>query len=118
VEIIEDKKYLSKEDDIIPYFKDIGSEHLECGQGYYEDEAYLYTKVQDKYYLVEIHAEIGSAKQDIGDRLYWVESINDVKYKEISLDYIKEERKRVIKIEMDNLRQRLESLKEDLAKLS
>ncbi len=79
-DIIEDPRWLSSEDTIESYFKDVGREHLDCGQGYYEDEATVMCKIGDDYYEVSITAEIGSAKQDWGDRLYWVEKIESVTY--------------------------------------
>ncbi len=82
-DVFEDAKYLTKEEDIVDYFKDDGREHFDCGQGYYQDEANLICKVADKFYDVTLYAEIMSAKQDIGDRLYWVEDITDVQYREI-----------------------------------
>lgn len=88
-----ESKYLTSEDDIIEYFEDIGIDYLDCGQGYFQDEADLIAKVGDKFYSVSIYAEIGSAKQDRGDRLYWVEDITEVSYEEIPkpLPKVKEE---------------------------
>lgn len=82
-DVIEDKKYLTSEDDIKDYFDDNGRDFLECGQGFYQDEAEVICKVGDKFYEVTIEAEIASAKQDVGDRLYWVDNISNVTYKEI-----------------------------------
>lgn len=82
-DVIEDKNYLTSEDDIKDYFDDNGRDFLECGQGFYQDEAEVICKVGDKFYEVTIEAEIASAKQDVGDRLYWVDNISNVTYKEI-----------------------------------
>lgn len=82
-DVIEDKNYLTSEDDIKDYFDDNGRDFLECGQGFYQDEAEAICKVGDKFYEVTIEAEIASAKQDVGDRLYWVDNISNVTYKEI-----------------------------------
>lgn len=82
-DVIEDKSYLTSEDDIKDYFDDNGRDFLECGQGFYQDEAEVICKVGDKFYEVTIEAEIASAKQDVGDRLYWVDNISNVTYKEI-----------------------------------
>lgn len=79
-----DPEYLATEEDIIPYFKDNGREYFDCGQGYYEDEISLLAKVGDKFYQVFIEAEIMSAKQDYGERLYWIEDVRDVTFKEVS----------------------------------
>jgi hypothetical protein len=82
--VFEDEKYLTKEEQIEDYFKDCGQEWLECGQGYAQDEAEILCKIGDKFYKVEIKAELGSAKQEYGDRLYWINEISSVDYEEIS----------------------------------
>ena len=82
--VVYDKKYLKIEDDIKDYFKDNAYDYFDCGQGYYQDEAEIICMTQDgKFYKVKIVAEIISAKQDRGDRLYWVERIDSVNYNKI-----------------------------------
>lgn len=83
-DVIEDKKWLKDVSDIKDYFEDTARDHMECGQGYYQDEADFICKIGDKFYEVVVFAEIGSAKQDVGDRLYWIESIDRVTYREIA----------------------------------
>jgi hypothetical protein len=58
-------------------------EFFECGQGYYQDEAEKIVLIDNKSYCVKIKAEICSAKQNIGDRLCWVENLESVTYSEI-----------------------------------
>lgn len=90
--MIYDATFLKTKDDIREYFEDMGYDLLDCGQGYYENEAGVKVMTQDgKYYDVLIKAEIESAKQDRGDRLYWVGSIKDVFY--IEIDKPKEKEK-------------------------
>ncbi len=81
--IIESGDWLKSKDDIDDYFRD--SNHLfECGQGYFQDTVESLVKTMDgKFYKVVTKAEIGSQKQDRGDRLYWVESIESVTFSEI-----------------------------------
>ena len=81
--VIEDKLGLTEENQIKEYFEDLGRELLNCGQGYYTDESSVICKIGERFYKVEIEAEIGSSKQDIGDRLYWVERVSHVDYEEI-----------------------------------
>lgn len=78
-----ESKYLKDESEIEDYFMDSGVDFFDCGQGYYQDEVDLIVKIEDKFFRVDIYAEIMSAKQDVGDRLYWVDGINEVEYKEI-----------------------------------
>ncbi len=89
--VYQDENYLTHESQIEEVFKDIGSEYLECGQGYCQDEAEIIVKIGKKFYNVHVHAELGSAKQDRGDRLYWVEEIDRVTYEEIEKPKEKEE---------------------------
>lgn len=82
-DVYEDENYLTNENQIKDYFKDEGRDFLECGQGYYQDEENILCKVGDEFYDVHIKADIGSSKQEYGDRLYWIEDISSVDYKEI-----------------------------------
>lgn len=81
--VIESKKWLSSVEEIEDFFKDYALECLDCGQGYYQDEADFICKIGDRYYKVHVSAEIESSKQDRGDRLYWVEKISDITWEEI-----------------------------------
>lgn len=83
-DVYEDEKYLTKESQIEDYFKDEGREWLDCGQGYYQDEAEILCKVGDNFYKVKIEAEIESEWEDRGDRLYYVDRISSVTYEEIA----------------------------------
>jgi len=82
-DVFEDEKYLTKEEEIKEYFEDCGSDFMECGQGYAQDEADVICKIGNKFYKVEIKAELGSSKQEYGDRLYWIDEITSVEYEEI-----------------------------------
>src|SRR5690625_5145946 len=82
-DVIEDKRWLKDVSDIEDYFEDIARDYMECGQGFYQDEAEFICKIGDKFYEVSVIAEIGSAKQDVGDRLYWIDNIEKVTYHEI-----------------------------------
>ncbi|MCP4365438.1 MAG: hypothetical protein GY800_09100 [Planctomycetes bacterium] len=81
--VISDPNWLKSTTQIEDYFKDEGSDHLDCGQGYFQDEAEVIAKIGPKFYRVNFTAEIDSQKQDRGDRLYWVERIKSVTWEEI-----------------------------------
>jgi hypothetical protein len=81
--VIQDVEFLKSEEQIEGYFNDDYGDLFDCGQGYSQDKAKVIVKIANKFYEVTIFAEIGSAKQDRGDRLYWVESIKKVRWKEI-----------------------------------
>ena len=80
--IIEDAENLSEVDDIEYYFSECHDD-FDCGQGYYEDTITQIVYIGGKYYTVLITANVVSLKQDRGARLYWVEDITSVVYKEI-----------------------------------
>lgn len=82
-DVIEDKKWLTDESDIEEYFEDDAREYMECGLGYFTDEAKVICKIGDKFYEVYMAGEVWSSRQDRGDRLYWIENITEVSYKEI-----------------------------------
>ena len=82
-DVYQDREHLTHESQIDETFRDIGCDYLECGQGFYQDEAEVIAKIGKKFYKVNIYAEICSAKQDMGDRLYWVERIKSIEYEEI-----------------------------------
>ena len=88
--VVENAKWLKCEEQIEDYFKEDSYDLFDCGQGYSQDEASVICKIGDKFYDVLIKAEIESSKQDRGDRLYWVESIEKVTWKEIDKPMPKE----------------------------
>jgi hypothetical protein len=89
--IISDPINLATESDIFPYFMEYGDEYFDCGQGYSQYEATVYVEIKDVYYKVDISANVTSAKQDRGDRLYWVENIANVVHIEIPKPELKSE---------------------------
>lgn len=80
--VMEDEKYLQHESQFADYFSDF-SELFSCGQGYYNDKITVISKIGNRFFLVNLEAEIDSKKQDVGDRLYWVESVSVKSYQEI-----------------------------------
>lgn len=103
---------LNTETDIVTYFED-SHEDFDCGQGYYQDKINQIVYLDNKFYKVEVTAEIDSAKQDRGDRLFWVSSIKDISYEEIEapelkpvtelvLQIIEKDRKRVLRTLAEN----------------
>lgn len=86
-------EYLKHELQINDFFTEIGREFLKCGQGFAEDEKTIIVKIGNKFYRVTIHAEICSSKQNVGDRLYWVERIKKIVWAEIEKPQPKERKK-------------------------
>jgi hypothetical protein len=81
--VIEQCEWLKSTEQIESYFKEDYHDYFDCGQGYCQEEADVIVKIGKKFYAVTMHAEILSSKQDVGDRLYWVEDIESVEWKEI-----------------------------------
>lgn len=72
-------------EDIVPAFQEIGKEYFECGQGYYETDVDVVIEIANgERFEVNMTATIEGNKQDCGDRLYFVESIDKVTYKEVT----------------------------------
>lgn len=73
------------EDDIIGYFKDMGREWFDCGEGYYQEEATLYAQLDSgNIYEIIMEAICEGNKTDYGDRIYFVDEITKVTFKEVS----------------------------------
>jgi len=109
-EVIMNKKYLKHTSQIPDYFNDRYYDMFDCGQGYAQDEVEVMVFINNKFYSVKIMAEIGSQKQDRGDRLYWVEGIESISVEEIEKP--KEKLKKIYKYNFN-----IELLAEDKIKL-
>ena len=110
----EDKKWLTKLEDIESFFKEAAYDELECGQGFYSDKGSSFARIGDKFYLVKYEAQIGSARQDRGDRLYWVEGITEVTYEEVNKQTVIDNINSNINSEIDGLNKQIDKLKEKL----
>lgn len=94
-----ESKYLKSPLQIKDHFKNDSYCFFDCGHGYYQEEADILVKIGNGFYDVKLHAEIGSQKQDRGDRLYWVEKIRSVEWREVSKPLPKTRDKRTIVFE-------------------
>ena len=98
--VIMDKNYLKDVTQIEDYFKDIASDYMDCGQGYCTDTLDKIVKIGEKFYNVHVVGEVGSSKQNYGDRLYWIEGIESVTYKEIAKPVEKKKEQVSYKLEL------------------
>lgn len=100
--------------DAIDFFKSDYSDYFSCGQGFYEDEVFTFCFVNNSFFKVKLSAEIISSKQDVGDRLYWVESLKDVQLEnydfELHKQKLNQQRLDLIKQKEDELKK----LKEEI----
>ena len=92
------------EDGIVDYYKDCGKEYFDCGEGYYEDASTIYIELDSgKIYEVNMEAECEGNKTDYGERIYFVDKITSVTFKEVDelwiinqqLEQLKYEKKEV-----------------------
>ena len=114
-DVYEDENYLTEEKQIESFFKDNGYDFFDCGQGYYQEEAKIICKIGNKFYEVSMNAEIGSEKQDRGDRLYYVDYINNVTYKEIEKPQPKHREQKTYVLNLTSQEQnKIESIFKDL----
>lgn len=93
--------FLAVEDDIIPYFEDIALDYFDCGQGFYEDTKDFIVCLQsvNQFYKVTVNIDVASAKQERGERLYWVDGINKITFIKIDEPKLKDTTKRTIAVE-------------------
>ena len=72
------------EDEIVDYCKDCGKEYFDCGEGYYQDDATIYIELDSgKIYEVNMEAECEGNKTNYGERIYFVDKITSVTFKEV-----------------------------------
>lgn len=107
------KKFTTKKQ-AVSYFKDEGRELFECGQGIYQDYSEEYCYIEDVFFKAKIKAEIFSSKQDVGDRLYWVERIESVDFLLSQEAVMEDENRRALQEELNNARLKVEELERRL----
>lgn len=60
------------------YYNDEGFYFFECGQGFFQDEVTTNCFIQNSFFKVTLLANIESAKQNVGERLYWVGNLKEI----------------------------------------
>lgn len=96
------------------YYKDEARDFFNCGQGYYEEEVETHCFIQDSFFSVKMTAEIYSAKQDVGDKLFWVESIKSIVVAPSDFQAYKQKQKDVRLEEIKRKEAELEALKKSV----
>jgi len=114
MKLYEDTKYLTSEDEIIGFFEDVAYDELDCGQGYYMVQGEAFAKIGDDYYLVEFKGDIESAKQDRGDRLYWVESVTNITYEAVESKIVFDTMNRVVSLQIAEHQKSIDELRKKL----
>lgn len=80
---------LDSPEEIEDYFHDCGRDLFETDTYKYATEAYTTIKIGDKYFEVMVEVTMVGEKRDYGDKLYNVESIDQVTYTEIPYAVLK-----------------------------
>ena len=104
--------YIENESDIVASFKDDGYELFEQNTTdcYEESSCVIKLKNQNKYYEVTVNVTMIGAWQDVGDKLYTIDSIDEVTYKEIEYDKLVSIFNQRVENEIKSLKNKITSL--------
>jgi len=108
--------YIENESDIFSSFLDNGSELFEQNTtDYYEcADCIIKLKNQEKYYFVKVNVTMIGAKQDVGDKLYIIDSIDEVIYYEVKYDDLVSNFNRSVENKIKSLENEIKVLKGEL----
>ena len=108
--------YIENESDIEASFKEDGYDLFEQNTtDYYESETCIIKlKNQDKYYSVTVYVTMIGAKQDVGDKLYIIDSIDSVIYTEVKYDDLVSNFNRSLKNRIKSLENQIKVLEGEL----
>ncbi len=78
---------LENKEQIEEYFKDSGYNLFYDADPYdYETERTTILKIKDKYYRITIEVTMIGERQDVGEKIYHIDSIDSVTYKEVEYE--------------------------------
>ena len=99
------------EDEIVDYYKDMGKEYFDCGEGYYEDATTIYIELDSgKIYEVNMEAECEGNKTDYGERIYFVDKITSVTFKEVGELWIITQQLKQLNYEKKEIAEKFEAI--------
>ena len=106
------------EEEIVDYYKDCGSEYFDCGEGYHQDDATIYIELDSgKIYEVNMEAECEGNKTDYGDRIYFVDKITSVTFKEVDELWVINQQLKQLKYEKKEVAEKFESICDKISSL-
>ena len=112
------KKPRLQEENIEAYFKDMGNEYFDCGEGYYEDASTIYIELDSgKIYEVSMEAECEGNKTDYGERIYFVDKITSVTFKEVDELWIISQQLEQLKYEKKEIAEKFEAICDKISSL-
>lgn len=98
-------------DGIIDYYKDFGKEYFDCGEGYYEDASTIYIELDSgKIYEVNMEAECEGNKTDYGERIYFVDKITSITFKEVDELWVISQQLEQLKYEKREVAEKFEAI--------
>ena len=99
------------EDEIVDYYKDCGREYFDCGEGYYQSDATIYIELDSgKIYEVNMEANCEGNKTDYGDRIYFVEEITSVTFKEVDELWVIAQQLKQLEYEKGEVAEKMEAV--------
>ena len=105
-------------DGIVDYYKDFGKEYFDCGEGYYEDASTIYIELDSgKIYEVNMEAECEGNKTDYGERIYFVDKITSVTFKEVGELWVISQQLEQLKYEKKEVAEKFESICDKISSL-
>ena len=105
-------------DEIIDYYKDFGKEYFDCGEGYYEDASTIYIELDSgKIYEVNMEAECEGNKTDYGERIYFVDKITSVTFKEVDELWVINQQLKQLDYEKKEVATKFESICDKISNL-
>ena len=106
------------EDGIVDYYKDMGKEYFDCGEGYYEDATTIYVELDSgKIYEVNMEANCEGNKTDWGDRIYFVDEITSVTFKEVGELWVINQQLEQLEYEKKEVAEKFESICDKISNL-
>ena len=98
-------------DGIGDYYKDFGKEYFDCGEGYYENTTTIYIELDSgKIYEVNMEAECEGNKTDYGERIYFVDKITSVTFKEVGELWVISQQLEQLKYEKGEVAEKMEAV--------
>lgn len=106
------------EDGIVDYYKDCGSEYFDCGEGYYQSDATIYIELDSgKIYEVNMEANCEGNKTDYGDRIYFVDEITSVNFKEVDELWVVTQQLKQLDYEKNEVAEKFEAICDKISSL-
>ena len=111
--------YIKEESDIVASFKEDGYELFEQNTTHYSDSESCIIKLKNKeqYYKVTVNVTMVGSWQDVGDKLYTIESIDSVIFEEVPYSRIASDFNKYLENRIASLKNEINSLEAQVISL-